>query len=77
MVAQCVAVDLGRVEHGRGGDGGQSNYINQTQFDAESSTVANDYNSSVSWTTDARAWNAVRWNGSAVWVYGIAGGDAG
>jgi hypothetical protein len=49
----------------------------QTQFDNEEKTAFRDFNSSISWTEQANAGNAVLFNGEAVWAYGIVGGEAG
>jgi hypothetical protein len=49
----------------------------QTQFDDEEKTAFRDFNSSISWTEQANAGNAVLFEGEAVWAYGIVGGEAG
>ncbi|WVQ85902.1 hypothetical protein IAT38_008070 [Cryptococcus sp. DSM 104549] len=54
-----------------------SNWINTTQFEAELLTSSRDWNSSISWTEQVDSGNAVLFKGSAVWVYGISGGEAG
>ncbi|RSH85228.1 hypothetical protein EHS25_005035 [Saitozyma podzolica] len=54
-----------------------SNWINTTQFDNEEKTAFRDFNSSISWTEQANAGNAVLFNGEAVWAYGVVGGEAG
>ncbi|KAK8850481.1 hypothetical protein IAR55_004399 [Kwoniella newhampshirensis] len=54
-----------------------SNWINTTQYDAELLTSGRDYNGSISWTEQANAGNTIYFQGSAVWVYGIVGGEAG
>ncbi|WVR08570.1 hypothetical protein IAU60_005625 [Kwoniella sp. DSM 27419] len=56
---------------------GQSNYIDETQYQAESATADRNWNSSISWTEQANAGNEIHFQGSAVWVYGIIGGEAG
>ncbi|WWD20663.1 hypothetical protein CI109_105139 [Kwoniella shandongensis] len=54
-----------------------SNWINTTQYDAELPTAERDYNGSISWTEQADAGNTIYFHGSAAWVYGIVGGEAG
>lgn len=36
-----------------------------------------NFNSSISWTEQANVGNSILFNGSAVWVYGLVGGEAG
>lgn len=60
-----------------GGQGGSSNWINTTQIDAERGTAGENWNSSLSWTEERGANTTIAFAGEAVWVYGVAGGEAG
>jgi hypothetical protein len=40
-------------------------------------TSGRDYNGSTSWTEQAEAGTTISFQGSAVWAYGIVGGEAG
>lgn len=56
---------------------GRSNYINETQFNIERNNADRHYNRSISWTTQEGALNSIAFSGSAVWLYGLSGGEAG
>lgn len=60
-----------------GASGGQSNWINTTQIDAERVRAGDNWNSSESWTEERGANTTIRFEGETVWVYGATGPDAG
>ncbi|OCF43644.1 hypothetical protein I317_02536 [Kwoniella heveanensis CBS 569] len=49
----------------------------QEQYRAELPTTTRDWNNSISWTEQAGVSTGIRFTGSAAWVYGIVGGQAG
>ncbi|WVQ95595.1 hypothetical protein IAU59_002692 [Kwoniella sp. CBS 9459] len=58
-------------------EAGESNFFDADQYRAELPTTSRDWNNSISWTEQAGASNEVQFTGSAAWVYGIVGGQAG
>ncbi|WRT70659.1 uncharacterized protein IL334_007657 [Kwoniella shivajii] len=54
-----------------------SNYINEEQYLAEVDSSTKNYNGSISWTEEANALDQIEFQGSAIWLYGIVGGEAG
>ncbi|TXT11523.1 uncharacterized protein COLE_01933 [Cutaneotrichosporon oleaginosum] len=56
---------------------GKSNYVNETQYQQELRNADRHFNRSISWTTQPDANIAISFSGSAVWVFGLSGGEAG
>lgn len=49
----------------------------QTQYQIELNNADRHFNRSISWTTTPGAQNTILFEGSAVWVFGLSGGEAG
>ncbi|RXK41671.1 hypothetical protein M231_00906 [Tremella mesenterica] len=59
------------------GPTGASNWIDNTDVQNELPTLSNDYNSSISFTSQPDAATTILFSGSAFWAYGISGPEEG
>ncbi|EIW69919.1 hypothetical protein TREMEDRAFT_20077, partial [Tremella mesenterica DSM 1558] len=55
------------------GPTGASNWIDNTDVQNEFPTLSNDYNSSISFTSQPDAATTILFSGSTFWAYGISG----